>query len=243
MSPEVVAIAQAAGAAGVVDAELVLGRVTVTLTDTQLVYGVNAASDSDFTSTIATLPGGAVLTYGAVTTGNENAIDPWAAISFAAKIVLHNTTRGTNAQMTAVVVGTNTITLTANVPAGWVVGDTITARSQTNTTNWSGGSYYFDFDMSTWANKPILATAIILEASIQDTSATVAAGSSFHPYEAFASAKNFQRYSQAGAASVRNETLVILPVINNRFTYGWDATGSGTTTVFANLAGWIVAVP
>lgn len=245
MSPEVVAIAMAAGSGGSVDALLLTGRVVVPTSDTHYIYGVQIASDSDFTSTIATLPGGSDLTYGAITTGAENAIDPWAGLDadFNAKLTLHNTTRGTSALISAVVIGTNTITLTAAVPVGWVVGDTITARSPTNTQNWSGGAYYFEYDMSGFTSKPPLATAILIHSSISDTSATVAALSSFHPFEAFASSKNLQLWSQAGAANVRFLAPIFVNVINSKFCLGWDATGSGTTTLFGSLAGWIVAVP
>ena len=241
MRPEIVAIAMAAGSGGTVDAMLMTRRVTKLASDTHFMYGLAGASDSDFTSTIATLPGGAVLTYGAVTTGNENAIDPWAALdaAFNAKLMIHNTTRGTSAIISAVVVGTNTITLTANVPAGWTVGDTITARSQTNTQNWSGGSYYFEYDISGWADKPPMATAIIIEPAIQDTGGVGI--SSFHPYSAFVSSKNYQRWTQNTAA--RFIAPVTVPLINNRFCLGWDASGSATVTAFAQLAGWIIAVP
>jgi hypothetical protein len=247
MHPAIFAVCTAAGSSGLVEALLLTGRELRTATDSHFIYGIESGSDSDFTSTIATLPGGAVLTYGAVTTGNENTIAPWAALDgsdFNAKCVLWNLTRGTSALISSVVVGTNTITLTATVPVGWTVGDTITARGQTNTQNWSGGAYYFEWDMSGWAAKPALATAIVIEASLSDTSTTVPALSSIHPFETFAASKNFQRWSQAGnSASARYLASVTVPIFENKFTFGWDASGSGTAQMFAQLAGWVIAVP
>jgi hypothetical protein len=245
MSPNIIAVAMAAGSGGSVDAVLVGRREPLYITDTQFMYGVTGSGDSNFISTIATLPGGAVLTYGAVSSGAANSIVPWAALgTFNAFQVLHNTTRGTSALISSVVTGTSTITLTANVPAGWQVGDTISARSQTNTQNWAGGSYYRDFDLSQMTNLPSLAVGIVLQSSISDTSTAAAALSSFHPYEAFASSKNKQFWSQAGnAASTRELNEVVVDLIDKKFCLGWDATGSNTCTVFGNLAGWIIAKP
>lgn len=247
MRPEIFAICTAAGSGGTVEALLLTGRVLRPATDTHYIYGINAASDSDFVATIATYDGVQTLTYNAPSSGNENAIAYWTALdlAFNAKLVLHNTTRGNSALISSVTVGTNTIVLTAGTasPPGWTVGDTITTRSQTNTQAWSGAAFFFDYDLSGWAAKPALAVAIEMDTSISDTSATVAALSGFHPYEAWVESKNTQRWSQAGAANVRLIAPVTKEIINNRLCIAWDATGSGTVTVYGTLAGWIVAVP
>lgn len=246
MRPEIFAICTAAGSGGLVEALLLTGRILRPATDTHFIYGINAASDSDFVATIATYDGSQVLTYNAPSSGNENAIAYWTALdlAFNAKLVLHNTTRGNSALISSVTVGTNTIVVDPAPPVGWAVGDTITARSQTNTQNWSGGAYYFEWDMSGWTAKPALATAMVIEPSVGDTSTTAIAISSFHPFEAFVSSKNAQRWTQAGnSAGARFIAPVTVSIINNKFTFGWDASGSGTTTVFGLLAGWVIAVP
>lgn len=248
MRPEIFAICTAAGSGGTVEALLLTGRILRPATDTHFIYGIEAASDSDFVATIATYDGVQTLTYNAPSSGNENTIAYWTALdlAFNAKLVLHNTTRGNSARISSVTVGTNTIVIVAAdaSPAGWAVGDTITTRSQTATGPWTGTSYYFEWDMSSWTAKPALAVAIVIEPAISDTSTTVSALSSFHPFEAQVASKNFQRWTQAGnAASARFIAPVTVPLLNNKFCFGWDAAGSATTTVYGQLAGWIVAVP
>jgi hypothetical protein len=242
MDPAVFAVCLAAGSGGAVEALLLTGRILVPRPDSHYLYGVNAASDSNFVSTIATLPGGATLTYGAVSSGAANAIVPWSALdaAFNGKIVLHNTTRGTSALISAVVTGTSTITLTATVPAGWQVGDTITTRSQTNTSNWFGGAYYFDLDFSGMTTRPPLGIAIGFQVGIVDTSAG-ASMAAFHPFEANNASKSFQVWGQV--ANIRNNLQFYIPVNQSRICLGWDATGAGTCQVFMQHLGWIEATP
>jgi hypothetical protein len=242
LSPAIMALALAAGSGGLVEALLLPSRPDIPRTDTHYFYGVTAASDSDFVSTIATLPGGATLTYGAVSSGAANAIVPWAALdaAFNGKIVLHNTTRGTSALISAVVTGTSTITLTANVPAGWQTGDTITARSQTNTANWNGGAYYFDLDFSGMTTRPPLGVAAIFHLGVFDTGAGEAIAA-FHPFEANSASKSFQQ--RTSTASRTNLTTLTIPNNQNKICIGWDATGSGTCRVFMQHVGWTEAQP
>jgi hypothetical protein len=242
VSPAIFAVCQEAGSGGTVEALLLTGRATIPRTDSHYFYGVDSASDSNFVSTIATLPGGAALTYGAVSAGAANTIVPWAALdaAFNGKVVLHNTTRGTSALISAVVTGTSTITLTANVPAGWTVGDTITAKSQTNTSNWTGGAFYFDLDFSGMTTKPTLAVATVFHLGISDSGAAGAIAA-FHPFETNSPSKSFQQWGQA--TNQRNLTTLTIPVNQSKICIGWDATGSGTCRVFLQHVGWIEATP
>lgn len=242
MDPAVFAVCLAAGSGGTVEVLLLTGRALVLRPDSHYLYGVTGASDSNFVSTIATLPGGAVLTYGAVSAGAANSIVPWAALdaAFNGKLVLHNTTRGTSALISAVVTGTSTITLTATVPAGWIVGDTVTTKSQTNTTGTIGGGVYLDLDYSGMTTKPPLGVAIGFQAGISDTGG----GSSicaFHPFEANNNSKSFQVWGQV--ANVRNNLQFYVPSQQNKICLAWDGTGSGTLTVFLQHIGWIEATP
>jgi hypothetical protein len=241
ISPAIMAVALAAGSGGLVEALLLTGRPTILRDDSHYLYGVNAASDSDFISTIATLPGGAVLTYGAVSSGAANTIVPWVALdaAFNGKVVLHNTTRGTSALISAVVTGTSTITLTANVPAGWQTGDTITTRSQTNTASLFGGAArYFDLDFSGMATKPGLGVAIGFQAGIADTGAGGAI-IAVHPYESNSNAKSFQQWGQV--ITQRNNLQMYIPNNQNRVCIGWNASGSATVQIFFQHVGWIEA--
>lgn len=202
-------------------------------------YGVTAASDSDFVSAIATLPGGASLTYGAVTSGAANTIVPWAALdaNFNGKLVLHNTTRGTSALIASVTTGTSTIVLTANVPAGWQVGDTLTTRSQTNTATVAGVFRYFDLDFSGMSSIPDGSTVIVFHLGISDSGGG-GAYAAFHPYETNSDSKSFQQWTSA--ATYRNNYPFFIPITEaRRFCLGWNASGSATITVFLQHLGWI----
>ena len=111
------------------------------------IYNGTGLSVSDFVATIATLPGGAVLTYNAPTSGDEANLVPTSTTQIA-KMVLHNTTRSNYGLISNSVPGTNTTTLTEDVPGTWQVGDTITIRSQTNTNVIAGTVYWVDFEIT-----------------------------------------------------------------------------------------------
>lgn len=243
MSPAVFAVCMAAGSGGTVDAILLTNRELFLQTNAQFVYGTLTVSDSDFVATIATLPGGATLTYNNPTSGAEDSIEPWAALgTFNSKLVLHNTTRGTSLLISSVTIGTNTIVFTTNIPGAWQVGDTITCRSQTNTNTFLTTAYYYEFDLSGMTAKPGLAVALIMLSSIEDSSTTVSAKLSLHPFESFVSSKNFQSWTQLQNA-IRFLADKIIPVSQNKFTMAWKASGSSTMTLFFQHIGWIVAAP
>lgn len=203
------------------------------------VMRVDAASDSDFVSTIATLPGGAVLTYGAVTFGAAANLVP-NSTSALAKMVLHNTITGTDALISNCVTGTSTITLTANVPAGWAAGDAITIRSQTNTaTPITAGCYCIDFEF-TAADWDTPGKFMEAYCSIRDTGAA-GARMAFHPYEAN-SASKLKLFRTQVSNLFFDYGLPPLPIISNRFCMTWDATGAGTFTIIVRLAAEGVAV-
>jgi hypothetical protein len=208
----------------------------VPYTNVNSVFKLGAgAANSDFVATIATLPGGAVLTYNAPTSGNENCIGVTVASNLG-KIVLHNTTRGTEALIASVVVATNTIQLMANVPAGWQVGDTITARSQTNTGTVVAGCYFFDIDVS----EAFAATVAALDVDLvfSDSGAATRVLWS-HPYLAYAAPKIRQVTCQA--AGVYNQRGAIVALVNQRFTLGWYASGAATAYPVINVFGYLEA--
>jgi hypothetical protein len=196
---------------------------------------VSASSDSDFVTTINGAPSGASVVYNAPSSGAANAIKPVSSTQLA-KLVLHNTTRGDSALISDVNTGTSTITLTANAPAGWQSGDTITARSQTNTDNFSGGAYYFDFEITSVLNG--LARSIVLFIAISDTGGAGAL-LSVHPYVTGAASKRWNLGTQTTLTI--SSGIPRLPLNAVRFCAGWDATGSGTTTVTLRLWGQDVA--
>ena len=178
--------------------------------------------DSSFVGTIATLPGGSTLTYN-VGSGNEGAMVP-SSTSHLGKMRLYNTTRGTNALISNCVTGTSTLTLTATVPAGWQVGDTITIASQTV----SGDFKWVDIELTdaTLLNKSAISVLFTHIAS------TAGYKSLVHPTETMAEAKRVPNTTQA--SGIQHEvTIPILKINSNLFSLAWN--GSPTAVVLRVL--------
>lgn len=237
MRPELLAVAQtanASGAGGTCEAMLFCGSALIPTTDADTIYRTAVCNDSDFNGTIATLPGGAVLTYNIVS-GDELVLDAFNATQLA-KLRLYNSTRSTYALISDTVTGTNTITLTANVPAGWIVGDSITVRSQTNT-NVSGASRFLDYEVTDVAISD-LARGIVAEVTWYDSGA-VGERLILHPWEAFAAGKRAMLDTTVAGTSVYGTKMI--PLIQRRYTAQWTASGAGTALCIVALAGVILA--
>jgi len=188
-----------------------------------------ACGDSNFTATIATLPGGSTLTYTITGGTNENNIVPLSAAQLG-KLVLHNTTRGDDALIDSGTLATNTLVLDS-IPGTWQVGDSITCRSQINTRT-IAGSYYFDIDLSHADNTVIPSGAVGLKFSIE----IIDAGNGntrCHPFEANSDAKSLTTYGFAAGA--RDVTI---PIVNERFCIMVSASGAATATTLARVIGY-----
>ena len=223
--PGVVALARAAGSGGTVEAELLLSTVEGSVALTNSVFQNNSArsSDSTWTGTIATLPGGADLTY-TTSSGNEDCLPP-NSTSLLAKMRLYNSTRSEYALIDDADTGTNTITLTASVPGTWATTDTITIDSQTNTSS-LGSAKFMDFEITS-SEIPTLARAVICEMAVNDTSA---AGKSMrvHPWESNVAAKRAGTNTPGTTSAEEAHLLVIIPLISRRFCAAWTAGGAST---------------
>lgn len=176
---------------------------------------------SAFVGTIATLPGGATLTYN-VTSGTEGAMVPQST-SQLAKMRLYNTTRGTNALISDCVTGTNTITLTATVPAGWVVGDTITIASQTVT---GAPISYVDLEITSG-----ITNRSYVFATLNIISTTVGDNARIHPLETFGG--NKQQTAVALVASQNGMMFMLIKITSNVFSLGW--TGTPTNVILTEF--------
>lgn len=236
MSPNLVAIAQAAGAGGLVDALLFSGRIFKSNYPANNVYTASSLSLSDFVATIASLVDADTITYNAPSSGAEANLVP--AATGIAKLVLHNTTRGNDALISAVNTGTNTIDFVSNYPANWQVNDTVTIRSQTNTSNpWANG-YYADFEIVSDINS--LAVAIVTSGIIINTSATDIRVY-IHPYETDSNAK-LRSYRTQVVGLAFDFTTPAIPLISKRFCMAWQGS-AGTTTLIFRLAEEGMAIP
>jgi hypothetical protein len=236
MRPEVFGVAltaNGAGAGGTCSALLLCNRIFVPDNNTNDIMRVDSCSDTTFSGTINGAPVGAAVVY-TVGAGNENSINP-AAAGHLGKFVLHNTTDGDYALISTVNTGTNTITLTANAPAGWANGESIQVNSQTATT----GLAWLYFDLEITSGMPALATAVTLQATVTDSGG--AGGIAYcHPYETYSGSSNLSQTTQT-TSTIKG--LFTQKIINNRLCWGVDATGAGTATALWRLVGWTVAVP
>lgn len=182
-------------------------------TQTEDIFRVgNPGGTSAFAGTIATLPGGATLTYN-VTSGTEGAMVPFATTQLG-KMRLYNTTRGTSALISNCNTGTNTITLTANVPGGWALTDVITIASQTVS---GGGFGWVDIEIT---SGPTGKTYMFLQWFIN--SATPGDAARLHPLETHATSKYKTMFAQVNG--ITNVLMSLLPITSNVFSLSWTGT-------------------
>lgn len=239
MRPEafaVVTTANTAGAGGTCRALLYCNDRSIESACAQQIYQGGSLSASDFVATIATLPGGAVLTYNAPSSGDEANLVPTATTQWA-KMVLQNSTRSNDALISNCVTGTNTVTLTDDVPGDWQVGDTVTIRSATNTQLLTA-SYFVDFEFT--AGLVASARAMCTHVGLAD-SGGAAAWTQFHPYAAYSIYKCRPVYTQS-----TSPTYIVLsnfPILNRRFCIAWGPTGANTLLIAMRLISSEIAAP
>lgn len=227
MRPEIFAVCLAAGSGGVVSVLLLCHTESRIINPSEYIFRHAApgvfCGYSDFIGTIATLPGGAVFTYN-ITSGNEDILTPYSTGTLA-KMRLYNSTRGTYALVSNATVSTNTLTLTANVPAGWTVGDTFTVRSQTNTGT-NGLGYYVDYEITDTATISPL-TRWIEGEFFYLNSATASIRAIIHPWEALNIPA--RQMIDTNVVSISFFRLATIPIYNNRFCASWQ--GNAATSV------------
>ena len=237
-TPDTIAVATAAGSGGSVDVLMVTGRPTELITSPNNFLFVNGASGSDFLTTISSIPTTTTLVYNAPSSGDENSIVPQSS-SELAKIVLHNTTRGDDILIGSVNTSTNTITLaTGTVPGSWAISDTITTRSQTNTSVFQGSSRWFDLEITS-TEIPDSAIGITLGMVFNDT-ASSPLPFALHPFESSANSKQFLLRTQDTNEEFRAVSPV-MPVINKRLQAAWNAGGTGTALIELRVFGVVLA--
>lgn len=237
MSPDVLAIAMAAGAGGTVDALLYAKTTIIAASSATRLYSCINHSTTAFTATINGAPSATSVTYNAPSAGNEDVIKPQAAGQLA-KAVLWNTTRGTARLIDDVNTGTNVITTVASTDA-WASGDTITIVSQTVTTGLTAKA--IDIDLSQQSVVPVLARAVVLT-SFKFDSGAGALTSALHPLETYAASKQKTIYNQV--ANIYQGGLPLTEIlVNRRFTYLSNASGTGTAQDIFDLAGYWIATP
>ncbi len=241
MRPEVFAVALTAnvgGAGGTCTAMLITSRKFIQASNANYIFayvGGSLFTTRDFVGTINGAPSGTSVVVTPVSGSTNNMQNISGHISDAK---LYNTTRGTQAFISSMNGGTNTITVTAAGDiSGWQSGDTITIRS---TTCDSGAAYkYGEYKFNSGASKPPLAVAFLAGLNANDTAAAQQLVA-IHPYETFGSAK--QRLQWTQVANVTNTAYTFCPIIDSQFCASWTCNGA-TGQMFCQLYGWIVAEP
>jgi len=197
---------------------------------TNPIFRIETTSGTTFSALINGGPAGTSVVYDTVT-GNEASIDPNLAYTQDGHLMLHNTTRGESALIYDVNTGTNTITLTNNVPGTWADNDAIQVNSTANTTT-SFTNRYFDVDISGMV--PTTCHAILLLLNHYDS-----AGASFlgvHPYEEYNGGKSM---TMTVNSSGDTENIVFpMPIISQRFTYRCQPSGAGTARINMKILGY-----
>ena len=160
---------------------------------------------------------------------NENSI----LITVAARLILHNITKGNSRKVNAVNISTNTITTDSSVD-DWANNDVITTESQTCTTNIDGAEWV-DIDISNLISG---ATGLFLTGYWSDTGAA-GTRECVHPYEAYNASKRLDFQTQA--TNIRINWLTFVPVIDDKFCYLLGATGAASCTFRITVAAYVKA--
>lgn len=179
---------------------------------------------SAFVGTINGTPSGTSVVYN-VTSGNEGAMVP-TSTSQLAKMRLYNTTRSNSALISNCNTGTNTITLTATVPANWASGDTITIASQTVS---GGGLDWTDLEITSGITNKLY---VFMRLVIRSTTAGEILFA--HPLETYAASKAAQADVQATTQAMR--IMDLIKITSNVFSIAWTGT---PTAVICKEAGYL----
>lgn len=196
------------------------------ITNANNIFDLLGVGSSGWTGTINGAPSGTTVTYTNVS-GNKNTLVP-TSTSQLGKQRLYNTTRG-NYALISTSNGTSTITLTATVPANWANGDTITTISPTV----ASGQNHVDIEIT--SGDLVGKTNVWLWGVIKDSGASVILR--FHPFETFASSKQFNIFSPA--ANVAVGSLQAYKLVSNILTIAWSASGAATASVTVRQVGYV----
>lgn len=237
VAPEVFARALTAntgGAGGTCEALLYCNSVYVPMSLDINLFSRTGISDTDFVATQNGAVSGATLVYNAPSSGDEMILS--LAVAEAGLVVLHNTTRGESAVISACNVATNTITVTdAADIAAWTNGNTLTIQSQTNT-----DAGYMDIELTS----DIPALAYSFQFSVQNISDSGGANAFAitHPYSAGVTSQR-RTIARTVSTGIHVSPLTAVDIRNRRFCLNFNATGTGTLTLVLRASGVMVKAP
>jgi hypothetical protein len=194
------------------------------------IFRCDLCGTSQWTGTINGAPSGAVVTYTHVS-GRKNTLVPQST-SQLGKQRLYNTTRGTHA-LISTSNGSSTITLTANAPAGWQSGDTITTVSTTVVGGFSNGNWV---DIEIVSGDMLNKLYGFLGLTCYDTTGAAGTANMFlHPFETYAGSKAFNVIHVTTTDSFM--ALAPIKLTSNVFSVSWVASGAATLIVVMRQQG------
>lgn len=246
--PEMFAVALTAnsgGAGGTCEALLYTNRGELVLSSSNNILFLDSSSDSNFVAVVASAGvSGDKVYHDPPSSGAVDAITPQGS-SELGRLVLHNTTQGEEAFIVAT--GTDAtddfiqVSDSADI-SGWATSDSITVRSQTNTSVPAGGVLFFDVDMSDTSELPVLSTGLVFTVRRWDSGAD---GQKFwiHPWESNSNAKRIQVTNHDATPGTETDHVQTLPIIQKRICVASDASGSATAGYLLRLRGAVVATP
>ncbi len=244
MRAEIFAVATAAGAGGTVKVLLLTERKYIPFNSTNNLLRINGTSGSDFVSTIAAAGViGDKVYYNVPSSGNVNAITPVTSIEIG-KLVLHNTTQ----TLEAFIIATGTdgtgnfiqVSVAADI-AAWVATDAITARSQTNTTQPTAGTYFFDLNLSETTEIPLLTTLLWFALHNWVDSGGVGQQMILHPFEANSGSK--RQRSETVSTTENTGLNLSMGLISQRLVISYTASGAATASLNLRARGMVIATP
>lgn len=203
----------------------IVTQVATSVANANDIFRCNSCGSSGWTGTINGAPAGAVVTYTNVS-GNKNTLVP-VSTSELGKQRLYNTTRG-NYALISTSNGTSTITLTANAPANWINGDTITTISPTVISGLN------NIDIEITSGEALNKNGVELFININDSAGTMILR--VHPFEAYSASKQFQIFHQIAGTNISG--FVAVKLTSNVFSFHWTASGAATANVTIRQAGY-----
>lgn len=195
------------------------------------IFRVNFCGTSGFTATINGSPSGASVAYTPVS-GNENTLVP-DSTSQLGKQRLYNTTRGNYALISTCNTGTDTITLTANAPANWASGDTITTIS---TTVSGSGRNWVDIEIT--GGDLLNKTQGFFSLTMHEPGSAIGAATLWmHPTESYSDSKVFNIMNKASGAT--ESSLMAMKITSNVITASWTASGASSAIPIIRQVGYL----
>lgn len=245
MRPEVFGVCLEAGSGGLVPALLLTQRNVKPASSDSDIFRINYHSGTLFTGTIAAVY--ATQVEYVVTEGYEDSIRPH-KVDHLAKLVLHNLDDGGSTALVDHVLlddqatpSDGRITFIGSTPAGWQVGDTITANSQTNLSTLDGVKW-FDFDLNHADNTIVPPDAVGLAGEMSFIESAPAIRLLLQPFEPDDEAKR-RGYTSNQSTFHTLRGIFEVSLVDRKFQVLCGASGVATALALWRVSQIVIAEP